>query len=371
MVALTTLILVLYLQQPTLLPTSKPTQLKMCTLFEGQFSDTDCDSCKPAVAMDGDNAVIAANGGHVQFLSHNNGAFEAVESFGNLLASEWSTTVSGNFAVVGAPYENDRTGQISVYGKASSGMWYHLSHIVPSDIDAGATFGWASDIDDDIMIVGAENDRGIGSAYIYRLVGTIWKQEAKLAPVDSNMQSFGRTVGVKGRVVAVGDPWYGENNEGAVFIYEFDTLCNSWTRLEIVKNSGCDGFFGSSLALSADGGLTIGCPLANELAGAVYYYEKGSNRYELTQEVTASNGTSEDYFGASVSIESNIMTVGTFNEGNGKVYVFGKVDGIWNEVDQITAPSGSVYFGGELVLAGNSILVSAFNNVYYYTMEMC
>jgi hypothetical protein len=91
----------------------------------------------------------------------------------------------------------------------------------------------------------------------------------------------------------------------------------------------------------------------------------------LKQEVTAWNGTSEDYFGASVSIESNIMTVGTFNKVDGKVYVFGKVDGIWKEVGQITAPSGSVYFGGELVLAGNNNLVSAFNNVYYCTLETC
>ena len=52
-------------------------------------------------------------------------------------------------------------------------------------------------------------------------------------------------------------------------------------------------------------------------------------------------------------------------------YVFGKVDGNWKEVDLITAPSGSVYFGGELVLAGNNNLVSAFNNVYYCTLETC
>jgi hypothetical protein len=51
-----------------------------------------------------------------------------------------------------------------------------------------------------------------------------------------------------------------------------------------------------------------------------------------------------------ISIESNILKVGRLSKAMEK-YVFGKVDGNWKEVDQIAAPSGSVYFGDELVLA--------------------
>ena len=225
-------------------------------------------------------------------------------------------------------------------------------------------------IDGDVLVVGAQDDQDefIGSAYIYRRSGSMWTQEAKLAPDDSNLEDFGWYVAIKGNIIAVSDC-----NEGAIFIYEFDSLFNSWIYLQVqVMNDKCDAYFGSTLAFSQDGGLLIGCTGDVSNTGAVFYYtsSSGEGQYVFQQKFVASDGAPDDHFGrwGTVAVDGNVMVVGTPEDPSRGVYLFTKQDDLWVEVHKINSPDESSHFGGRVALSGNKLIVASSENAYSYTL---
>ena len=70
------------------------------------------------------------------------------------------------------------------------------------------------------MVVGAVNDRGVGSVFIYNHLNGSWDLETKLTPTIPNLRNFGRTVVIKGNIIVVGDCVYGDPRKGAyLYIY--------------------------------------------------------------------------------------------------------------------------------------------------------
>ena len=121
-------------------------------------------------------------------------------------------------------------------------------------------------------MVGAHNDRvgDIGSVYVFRREGSGggWSQEAKLAPEDADLQSFGYSVDVKGNLVVVGDVNYGSGNEGSVFVYNYNTKSSTWSQFQDnIRNDDCEYWFGGSVVIAKDGKLFIGCSEEDSIAG--------------------------------------------------------------------------------------------------------
>ena len=239
--------------------------------------ETDCYACYPKVGMNGDTAVVVKSYESIQFLSKNaDGIFKNASTF-EIDYNVFDMAISGNYTIVGSPLEDDNTGAAYVYEKDSSGEWSLFTRIVPSNISRRAYFGLSVDVDGDVMVVGATGDRegDVGSAFVYRRNETGWVEEATLAPDDSNLDSFGAVVSVKGDLIAVGDYKYGVYDKGAVFLYQYNSSVNLWNQInDPLMNDDCDGRFGSEVVLMEDGGLMIGCYAENDDAGAVYFYEK-------------------------------------------------------------------------------------------------
>ena len=61
--------------------------------------------------------------------------------------------------------------------------------LLPDDLNLGEGFGYDVAIDNDIAVIGVvnDNDGGVaaGAAYVFRLIGGIWEQEAKLIATDA------------------------------------------------------------------------------------------------------------------------------------------------------------------------------------------
>lgn len=341
--------------------------------------EVDCDQCYPSVGVEGEWVVASRSFRDVQFFSHVDGKFETVTVIDiDFFVSD--IAISGDVAILGAAGENNNTGAAYVYERNPSGWWTLFTRIVPNDIRLSAMFGNLVDIDGDVILVGATDDRDgwIGSAYVYRRTETTWVQEAKLAPHDSILQNFGSSVSVKGNLVAVGDYWYGEGNEGAVFVYEYDSSSSSWVHMDhALHNINCDGGFGSSLAWTHDDGLIIGCHAENSGTGAVYYYQSIDSdtgfHFALNQKIIASDGTYDFNFGFlnGIAVDESIMIVGTCKGANGKAYVFTQMDNFWIEVAKIEAPTGDPFFGCSVTLSSQNAFISSTNNVYYYKLEKC
>ena len=163
-------------------------------------------------------------------------------------------------------------------------------------------------------------------------------RDSKLVPDDNGLFFFGASVSVKGGILAVGDDEYGSGARGSVFVYEYNQMTGKWTEFgNSILNGDCDLSFGTSLAVLEDGALAIGCTGDESNTGAVYHYIRsvfqGQEQYTLQQKVTASDGTSSDYFGwwGQTAVYGNVMVIGAYGapcsggSGScGKVYVYAR-----------------------------------------------
>ena len=133
------------------------------------------------------------------------------------------------------------------------------------------------------MCDSGDGEEIVGSAYIYRRIETTWMEEARLTPpnASANADWFGLSASVKGDIIVFGDHMYdGYSERGAVFVYEYSSLLNSWNQIGgTLMNNNCEAHFGYFVRLTQDAELLVSC--GNE--GAVSYYEKQEtgDRYEL------------------------------------------------------------------------------------------
>eukprot|EP00581_Thalassiosira_minuscula_P000525 CAMPEP_0183747294 /NCGR_PEP_ID=MMETSP0737-20130205/67186_1 /TAXON_ID=385413 /ORGANISM="Thalassiosira miniscula, Strain CCMP1093" /LENGTH=781 /DNA_ID=CAMNT_0025983003 /DNA_START=219 /DNA_END=2564 /DNA_ORIENTATION=+ len=380
------------------LQTNSSNATDVCVTFrESNLIDCgDTYNCNPNIGLYGNTTVISKHQEYVQFLSNNGYEYEVTAEFdANHMQSlaVYGIAISDDVAVIGCARENFHTGAIYVFERDETfGTWLQSARIVPDDIGEGQEFGAAVDIDGDIMVVGAPNGgRGGGgsAAYIYRRTEYGWLQETKLEENVDNSFEFGASVSIEGSIVAVGDYLYNgrKSSKGAVFLYRQraigtgDSVSYSWYRLgydpsqlinDPLMNEDCNGWFGSSISFTSDGGLMVGCPKN----GALYYYVlTDTEEYVLQQKITPSSDRGFQYQlreRGQMAVDGITMIVGTRSPSNeGRVYVFSLTNGVWTAVANIDESLDSRYFGSHLSLSGNNILISSKRNVYLYTLDDC
>jgi FG-GAP repeat protein len=163
-----------------------------------------------------------------QKLTADDGA--AGDSFGHWVA------VSGDTAVVGAYFDDvdgrddqskDDQGSAYVFAR-STGTWTQQAHLKASDGAAGDLFGRSVALSGNAVIVGAEKDDSIGSAYRFARVKGIWSEQEKLTAADRDADAFtadtfGVSVGVSGDTAVVGafSSTVGLNlQQGAAYVFD-------------------------------------------------------------------------------------------------------------------------------------------------------
>ncbi len=246
-------------------------------------------------------------------------------NFGSAIA------LDDEFLAIGAHRDTTNgayAGAVYIYSASTNQL---IRKLVPDDGSTDDWFGFAVDIDDGTVAVGAryDNESGFnsGSAYLYSaLSGSLI---AKLAPPpNSDFIDFGQSICIHNGIVAVGAQLDNENGtwSGAVFLFD------AATGLFLEKILPSDGseyeFFGSSIAIN-DEYIVIGAEgNTNEngsAAGAVYVFESGT-RQELAKFI-AEDGNSEDRLGFRVDIDDNLIVAGAhlnddFGRSSGSAYLF-------------------------------------------------
>lgn len=94
--------------------------------------------------------------------------------------------------------------------------------------------------------------------------------------------------------------------------------------------------------------------------GTVYVYSMQNGKWVQTQELMASDASTDDEFGCSVTIEGTTAVIGACHarNGPGAAYVFTESSGSWQQTQELTA-SGSNDFGHSVAISGSTILVGA------------
>ena len=255
------------------------------------------------------------------------------------------------------------------------------------------------------------NLAGTGAVYVYVRNDSNWRQQAYLKASATQMgYDFGRVLSLSadGNTLAVGA--LGDNssatetsddsaiNSGAVYVYARSG--DSWSQEAYVKASNTEegDYFGSSVALSADGNtLAVGAVGEDSNAlgidgdqtnggalgsGAVYVYVR-EGFWQQQAYIKASNTGAGDDFGASVALSANgnTLAVGAVGEDSaatgingdeddnsaeyaGAVYMFSRDNNVWAQHVYVKASNNEEEdgFGSAVTLSadGNTLAVAAY-----------
>ena len=258
---------------------------------------------------------------------------------------------------------------INTYGQT----WSHIDKVIASDGGVEERFGYSVAISGDWAMVGApyEDLSNEGAVYVFQFIGGMWIETQKLKPSTLyNDGFFGLSVDMDGGLAvigALGDNGGGDNT-GAAFVFELED--GTW--VEKIKLMPSDPFpsdeFGAAVAVSGNS-IIVGAQGkwgVGSYSGAAYVFKKIDGLWSETQKLTASDETIWDSFGNALDIQGDRILVAAYQNdigasGSGSVYVFEFAGGTWVEQEILTAsdPGEDDNFGSAVVLNNDRILVSA------------
>jgi len=185
--------------------------------------------------------------------------------------------------------------------------------VIANDRAAGEYFGWSVDISGDTAVVGApygddENGSYSGCAYIFYRNGSDWFQTAKLIAYDGTAGYFGWSVAISGDTAVVG-AFGGGSNRGSAYVFDRQGSAWSWTANLVANDGVAFDYFGCSVSVSGDTAV-VGAYGDGGFSGSAYIFDRNDIEWVQMAKLVANDGVAGDYFGQSVAISGDIATVG-------------------------------------------------------------
>jgi hypothetical protein len=288
-----------------------------------------------------------------------------------------SVAISGDAAIVGSPQDDDKgstSGSVYIFTESGS-AWSQTAKLTASDGAANDQFGYSVAVSGDLAIVGAPyDDSQKGAAYIFTRSGGVWSQTQKLTASDAAASDkFGWSVSISGDTAVIGA--YLDDDAGASSgsAYVFTRSGGVWSQAQ--KLAAADGAetdtFGFSVSVSGDVAL-IGAwqdDDAGSASGSAYVFTRSGGVWSQTQKLTASDAAAGDNFSYSVSVSGDVAVIGARADGDlgasaGSAYVFTRSGGVWSQTRKITAADGAAadYFGLGASVSGDAAIVGAWQN---------
>lgn len=292
----------------------------------------------------------------------------------------WSVAIDGQWAVVGAPYENagGRTGAgcIYVFNVNTGALKYRIEH--PNQFNKTndfSQFGYAVSISGDRFSASAPNagttqlNDGGGVVYHFEIsTGTQYSYSSNTSTVA--FEGYGNSIAEYGGIVAIGNP--GHNSyAGRVYIVQRTTNAIIST---IENPSGADGSnFGVSVSIDANhlavGAKEYDSPYTG--SGRAYIFRNSSFALEHTLESPNYDQSTNtfDRFGTSVSLSEGILAVGAPNEevdlavNSGVVYIYDIASGSLTNTIIPPKQEGSIYFGRNIYLNEGVVVIGGDSTV--------
>ncbi|MEO7932250.1 MAG: choice-of-anchor D domain-containing protein [Chthoniobacterales bacterium] len=306
---------------------------------------------------------------------------EALDIFG------YSVSRSGSIGLIAARGDESSRGSAYVFrnlGTATGNIHQNVK-LTASDGVAGDGFGYAASLWGSIGLIGAvADDIGTntdqGSAYVFRNLDTASDnvyQNVKLTALDGGADDlFGFSVSLSGNIGLVGAGGNNDNHGAAYVFRNLDTAVNAvYQNVKLIASDGLtsDGL-GYNVSLSGSIGL-VGATGKNNSQGAAYVFrnlDTAINTIYESVKLTASDGTTGNFFGISGSVSGSIGLVGANNAqvgsniGQGAAYLFLNLDSAVVNVTEnlkLTASDGAFtdQFGTAASLDGDHFLIGASN----------
>jgi hypothetical protein len=294
----------------------------------------------------------ATDGGKAYVFNNSTGAlvrtFNNENAFGSTASDNFgrSVSVSGDIAVIGAPYEDDSydptdssSGKVYLYYISTGALIRTLNNPDPDNYAYQDYFGNSVAIDGEYIIVGAygqdysyDQSQDSGKAYIYR---TSSSSVYRTLQIDSLQAYFGYSVAISGNYAIVGAWGYDEGSadaSGRAFIYQVSTGVQTHN---LINQNSYDSYsydnFGRAVAISGNYAI-VGAYQEDDAgglnSGVAYVYDVITGALLQTlQNPNAYAGTTQDTFGTSCAMSGDFAIVGASGEDaanglqSGKAYI--------------------------------------------------
>ena len=292
----------------------------------------------------------------------------------------YSVAISNDGAVVAAGAFSDNLGSTAgAFGSVAVAQhngtaWLPMSVIPSPDTNTlNQHFGNSVSLDANGIRLAIGAPIGVGAAnkaYIYTRSGSTWTQEAVMTS-DGTVSNgvFGESVALSadGATLLVSERT-AHNSQGAVNVYVRSGT--TWSRqaklIKIDTETGDD--FGYSIALSGDGNTALVGAYASDRGGLVnsgvcYVFTRSGVTWSQQAELLANGRIAGEYFGHSVSLNSdgNLALIGATGNNNGALndsgasYLFSRTGTTWAQVGKLTASdaASSDKLGGSVALSSD------------------
>jgi hypothetical protein len=313
----------------------------------------------------------------------------ASHHFGN------SVSIDGNYAVVGAPNENDQTGAANIFKKDDNGNWVHIQKItafVGQSVDD--YFGTTVHIQGSFIFISAPKDRlneerfeeAAGSVMIYKNNGNdnfVGIQRIRSSDIHVG-DDFGISIDSFGDFLVIGVPYEDEDEDGnntlsasgSAYIFKKEVDNDVWNQVQKIVPSHREAFdiSGVSVAMSENHiilGSNNNTDVANlnplRSSGSVFVFEKDpvNDVWTETQKLKGISNESTSFGRFGIDIDGDYIAVGATGERS--VYLFKKdpVNNVWNQTQKVNAIAhSSGGFGSNIALNGDFFIASAPNATF-------
>ena len=282
-----------------------------------------------------------------------------------------SISTDGNYIAVGARQEfansSSNGGAVYIYTRSGS-TWTQQARLVGSTVSTDYRFGSSVSINSDgtyLLVGAATKNSGVGTAYVFTRSGSTWTQQAEIPSPTATADLFGlrSAINSTGDLVAIcaqNNPGAGAayTQSGAVHVYSRSG--STWTLQQTLRASDENTYwrFGRSAKFNSDGTyIIIGAPMSSTGTGngAAYIFTRSGSTWTQQAKITASDAEVDDYFGTSVSINSDATYAicgaeyeDTGGNNAGAAYVFTRSGSTWTQQQKIVSSDiqGGDLFGG-------------------------
>lgn len=323
-----------------------------------------------SVSIDGDRATVGATSAYYRpslYVYRLENRAEAVDAWildEKLRHDGWlsgGAMISGDYLLAGGECDS-----VHVYRRFETG-WVQEGSLARRFLHNYCRRGYS--FFEDVALVGATSE----SVFVFRQIGVEWIIEASLASgLLPAIVSFGSSVSVTSGRVIVSAATSDEHGDGSGSAYIFKREGTTWVKEALLTASDASSldYFGGSVSISGDYAI-VGASGAEDYgirSGAAYVFRRDGSTWIEEARLTASDGAAYDWFGSSVSISGDYALVGAYAyhpgvfDGIGSAYLYKREGTNWIEVAKLTASDGheNNFFGYSVSLSGNHAIVGAY-----------
>ena len=249
-------------------------------------------------------------------------------------------SADGNTAIAGALGDSGNAGAVWVYTR-SGGAWTQQTKLVGTGNSGNAQQGYsvALSADGTIALVGAPGDNSnVGAAWVFTQSDGTWTQQAKLVGMDAvgrSDQGLSVALSADGSTAIVGGA---DDDSGVGAAWVFTRSGGTWTQQTKLVGSGYSGNSaqGCSAALSADGNTVVVGGLDDDASvGAAWVFTRSSGTWTQQTKLVGSGYSGISNQGASIALSADGATaiLGGYNDHNGvgAAWVFTRSGAIWTQ----------------------------------------